>query len=55
MKPLVDTINKGRIHKYNILTNSKLIVDNDSDLTENNDAINNINNNTDNSSDTSTN
>ena len=42
------TINKVRIHKYNLLRNWELIVDNDSETKEFNDAIDNI------STDTST-
>ena len=55
MKSLDRTINKVRIHKYNLLKNLELILDNDSETKEYNDAINNINNDTDHSTDNSTN
>ena len=42
------TINKGRIHRYNLLKNWELKVDNDSETKEINDAVDNI------STDTST-
>ena len=55
VKSLNRTINKVRIHKYNLLNNWELIVDNDSETNEYNDAINNINNDSNNSTNNSTN
>ena len=38
-------VNKVRIHRFNLLRIRELILDNDSETNEFNDAVNNINNN----------
>ena len=55
VKSIDRTINNVQIHKYNLLNNWELIVDNDSETKKYNDAINNINNDTDNSTNNITN